>query len=93
MRLSVRAFAVAVGLIWAACLFLVGVAHLIWPGYGLAFLQFSESIYPGYMVGGFGSVIVGTLYALVDGLIGGAVLAWLYNALLGGRGPSSPAAT
>jgi len=26
-----------------------------------------------------GSVIIGTLYALLDGAIGGLVFAWLYN--------------
>jgi CBS domain-containing protein len=39
------------------------------------------SIYPGYHPGtGMGSVATGTLYALVDGAVGGAILAWLYNA-------------
>lgn len=39
-----------------------------------------SSVYPGYKtVGGFGSVTVGTLYALVDGAVGGAIFAWLYN--------------
>ena len=39
------------------------------------------SIYPGYHgPAGFGSVIVVTLYALLDGLVCGALFAWLYNA-------------
>ncbi|MBI2210777.1 MAG: hypothetical protein HYU47_09280 [Deltaproteobacteria bacterium] len=29
--------------------------------------------------GTFGSVIVATLYALIDGAIGGVLFAWLYN--------------
>ncbi len=88
MRLSVKALALSFGIIWAAAVFLVGIANLIWPSYGTTFLQFAASVYPGYEVGGFGSVIVGTLYALLDGLVAGAILAWLYNTLLG-----SPAAT
>jgi hypothetical protein len=37
-------------------------------------------MYPGYEPGpGIGSVLTGTLYGLVDGAIGGAVFAWLYN--------------
>ena len=83
MRLSVRALALSFGVLWGAAVFLVGIGHLIWPGYGTAMLELAASVYPGYSVGGFGSVIVGTLYALVDGAIAGAVLAWLYNALLG----------
>ena len=35
----------------------------------------------------FGDVIVGTMYGLVDGAVGGAVIAWLYNRLAG-RGSS-----
>jgi hypothetical protein len=67
-----------------------GVANLIWPSYGEAFLAWSASLYPGYHgPAGLGSVIVVTLYALVDGAICGAVFAWLYNKLsAGGRAPA-----
>ncbi len=35
---------------------------------------------PGYRPGtGMGSVVTGTIYALVDGVIGGAIFGWLYN--------------
>jgi len=30
-------------------------------------------------VGGFGSVVIATLWAVLDGFIGGFLLAWLYN--------------
>jgi hypothetical protein len=81
MSLSIKGLALTAAIIWGAVVFLMGIAHLIWPSYGLAFLEMVASIYPGYTVGGFGSVIVGTLYALVDGAIGGAIFAWLYNKL------------
>jgi len=84
MNLNVKAFAIACAVLWAACVLLIGLGNLIWPDYGVAFLGTVSSIYPGYEVGGFGSVIVGTLYALVDGFIGGIVLAWLYNKFAGG---------
>ncbi len=83
MKLNVKAMGLTVGLLWGACMLLVGLANLIWPGYGVAVLQMSASMYPGYEVGGFGSVIVGTLYGVVDGVICGVVLAWLYNRLAG----------
>jgi len=84
MRLDAKAVAIAFGILWGACVLFVGVANLIWPGYGLALLQLCASIYPGYHPGtGVGSVIVGTIYALVDGLIGGAIFGWLYNLLVG----------
>ncbi len=44
------------------------------------FLAFLASIYPGYhATRSIGEVLIVTLYALADGLIGGAVFAWLYN--------------
>ncbi|MFQ5690507.1 MAG: bacteriophage holin [Gemmatimonadota bacterium] len=79
MKLHVKAMALAAGILWGGGIFFVGIAALIWPGYGDALLRFADSIYPGYHPGGFGSVIVGTLYGLLDGAVGGAILAWLYN--------------
>ncbi len=84
MRLNTAAMAVAFGILWSACVLIVGVANLIWPSYGQAFLQICASIYPGYHPGvGIGSVIIGTIYALVDGTVGGAIFGWLYNLLAG----------
>jgi len=82
MRLNVVAFALTAGLIWGGAMLVVGWANLAWPGYGQAFLDVVASLYPGYHPGsGMGSVVTGTLYALVDGTIGGVVFAWLYNLL------------
>ena len=84
MRLNITAMALAVGLIWGGCILVVGAANPIWPGYGQAFLQLCASIYPGYRPGtGIGSVVTGTIYALVDGGVGGAIFAWLYNLFAG----------
>ncbi len=86
MRLDVKAFAIAAGILWGAAVFLVGVGNLMLPGYGGEFLKVIASVYPGYIaLPSFGRVIVGTLYALVDGAIAGLVFAWLYN-LLAGQG-------
>jgi 4-hydroxybenzoate polyprenyltransferase len=80
MKLNVKAVTISLALLWAASIFLVGLANLIWSGYGQAFLDCIASIYPGYKAtASFGQVIVGTLYGLLDAAIGGAVFAWLYN--------------
>ena len=80
MRFNVIAMALTVGLFSGAALLIVASANLMWPGYGRAFLDLAASVYPGYRPGsGVGSVISGTLYALVDGAIAGAVFGWLYN--------------
>lgn len=83
MKLHVTALALSAGLIWAGAILLVALANLAWPEYGRAFLDVTASLYPGYQPGsGIGSVITGTLYGLVDGTIGGAIFAWLYNLLV-----------
>lgn len=89
MRLHVQGLAVSAAILAGGTVFVVGVARLVWPDYGLGVLQLAASIYPGYEVGGFGSVIVGSLYAALDGAIGGALLAWLYNRF---SRPEAPAA-
>ncbi len=84
MKLSVKSLTITVALLWGISFFLVSVANLIWPPYGAAFLNIMSSLYPGYeSTGTFGSVIVGTLYALLDGAIGGVVFAWLDNKCAG----------
>ena len=84
MRLNTPSMAIAFAILWGACVLLVGIANMIWPSYGLALLQLCASIYPGYHPGtGMGSVVIGTIYALVDGFVGGAVFGWLYNLLVG----------
>ena len=84
MRLNTSAMAVAFGIFWGACLLLTGLANMIWPSYGQAFLQLCASIYPGYHPStGLASVVIGTIYALVDGVIGGTIFGWLYNRFVG----------
>ena len=88
-RFNIAALALATGLFWGAAILIVSAAILIvsaatllWPGYGRLFLDLTGSIYPGYRHGGgSGSVIVGTLYGLVDGAAVGAVIGWMYNTL------------
>ena len=84
MKLDIKGMAITVGLVWGAAVLLVGIANLIWPNYGQAFLELVASIYPGYTAGAsVGQLILGTLYGLVDGAVGGAVIAWLYNLFAG----------
>lgn len=82
MKLDVKATALTIGLLWGAAMFLTGTANLVWDGYGEDFLDVMASVYPGYhATASFGQVILGTLYGLLDGAAGGAVIAWLYNRL------------
>ena len=80
MKLNVKAIAFASATLWSLAVFLTGLANLIWPTYGQGFLQLVASIYPGYdATPNLLQVIVGTLYGIADGAIGGALFAWLYN--------------
>ena len=84
MKLNLKALAAALALLWAGVVLLVGVANLIWPGYGRSFLLMLASIYPGYAASGsLGDVIVGSLYALVDAAVLGFIFGWLYNWMAG----------
>ena len=83
MKLSIWPFTIALGILWGAVVLLTGIANLIWPSYGVAFLQMLASVYPGYAAAeNIGAVIVGTLYAVLDGAIFGLVLALLDNAFV-----------
>ncbi len=89
MRFNVTALAITSGLLWGAAILIVASAHSIWPSYGGAFLELASSVYSGYdPAPGIGSIIIGTLYGLVDGAIAGAIFGWLYN-FLARKFPSS----
>lgn len=84
MTLSLKGLTWALGILWGGAMLLTGLANLVFPGYAVAFLEWAASFYPGYHgPGGFGSVLVVTLYGLVDGAVGGLILAWLYNRFAG----------
>ncbi|HKV78693.1 MAG TPA: bacteriophage holin [Candidatus Sulfotelmatobacter sp.] len=80
MKVNTKALALASAVVWGFVMLAVGVTNLIVGNYGQQFLQAMSSVYPGYHdTRGIAEVIVGTLYGLCDGFIGGAVIAWLYN--------------
>lgn len=80
MKLSVKGLALAFAILWGGgVMLLVGLGNLC-CGYGQPLLDMMASVYPGYSGGGsVGQLLIGVGYGIVDGLIGGAVLAWVYN--------------
>jgi hypothetical protein len=80
MKLNIIAFAVAAGTFWTLAVLIISLANLASPTYGSAFLDLLASMYPGYRPGaGIESVVIATLYGVVDGAGSGALIAWLYN--------------
>ncbi|MGA8491763.1 MAG: hypothetical protein WB711_15155 [Terriglobales bacterium] len=80
MKLSIKGLALASGILWGLAMLGMGLANLIWSGYGQQFLQTVSSVYFGYhATRSIAEVIIGTLYGTLDGLVGGAVFVWLYN--------------
>ena len=83
MKLDIRAFALACGLLWGLALFLVTWWILAFDR-AITEPTFLGRIYRGYSITPLGSVI-GLVWGFADGLIGGAIFAWLYNRLARGR--------
>jgi hypothetical protein len=80
MKLNVGAVAAASAVLWSGSVLITGVANIVEPRYGREFLRMVASIYPGYKARPeFREVAIGTCYAAVDGAVGGALFAWLYN--------------
>ena len=77
MKLNVKAFALACGIIWG-----LGLFALTW--WIIAFDGITHEVtiighlYRGYNISPLGSVI-GLVWGFFDALVGGAILAWLYN--------------
>ena len=81
MRLNVKALACSFALMWGGgVMLLVGLGNMFFDGYGQSLLDLIASIYPGYeATGTYGQLLIGMGYGVLDGFIGGAVLAWVYN--------------
>ena len=83
MKLNIKAFALSCGVIWGLGFFLLTWWIIAFDG-ASGEPTLIGRVYRGYSISRQGSLI-GMGWALADGLIGGAIFAWLYN-LLAGRG-------
>lgn len=81
MKLNVKAFALTCGLMWGIGLFLITWWVIAFDGIS-GEPTLVGRLYRGYCLSPLGSII-GLIWAFIDGLIGGAIFAWLYNLLSG----------
>ena len=77
MKLNVKAFALTFALWWGLGLFFLTWWIMAFDGPTGEATMISR-VYRGYVISPIGSVI-GLLWGLADGAIGGAIFAWLYN--------------
>ncbi len=79
MKLNIKAFALACGLLWGLGLFFTTWWIILFEG-SSGEITLIGKLYRGYSITPAGSII-GLIWGLLDGLIGGAIFAWLYNFL------------
>ena len=83
MKFDVKALALTCGLIWGLGLFFLTWWIIAFDG-ATGEVTLIGRLYRGYTISAMGS-LVGMIWAFFDGLIGGAIFAWLYNLLATGR--------
>ena len=78
MKLQPFALGIALGVLWGAAVFFAGIAAMF--AWGVAMVTALGSFYIGYGPTFLGAII-GGIWAFVDGLVAGALIAWIYNAV------------
>jgi hypothetical protein len=80
MKLNVKAFALACGLVFGFGLFFITWWIIAFDG-ATGEVTFIGRLYRGYTISPVGSII-GLIWAFFDWMIGGAIFAWLYNLIV-----------
>jgi hypothetical protein len=70
------ALGIAIGVLWAAYVFVAGIFAMF--GWGTALVAALASLYIGYGASIIGAII-GAIWAFIDGFVAGVVVAWIYN--------------
>ena len=79
MTLNIRAFAIAFATWWGVGIFLLTWWVILLHG-ATGDPTWLGVVYPGFNISPLGSVI-GLIWGFVDGLVSGAIFAWLYNTI------------
>jgi hypothetical protein len=83
MKLSAKALAITLGLLWGGAMLILGTLNMMIPPYGADVLVVMGSVYPGiYGAGTMSEALLGAAYGAVDGALGGLLIAWLYNVVV-----------
>lgn len=80
MKLSAKALALTLGMLWGGAMLILGILNMVIPPYGADILVVMGSVYPGiYGAGTMSEAFLGAAYGVIDGALGGLLIAWLYN--------------
>lgn len=79
MKLDMKKFGLAGGVLWAVGLF-VWTIIAIFTGWGQDMLYLIGGIYPWYSIS-LGGAVIGLIWGFFDGFVGCWLFAWLYNKL------------
>ncbi len=79
MKINIKAFALTCGLFWGFGLLFITWWIILFDG-ATGDITLVGRVYRGYCIS-IGGSFIGFLWAFVDGIIGGAIFAWLYNTL------------
>lgn len=77
MKLHALRLGIAVGIVWAIGVLCLGGAAIVFD-WGTPVVQLLESVYLGFSPT-LPGLLIGVLWAFVDGFIGGFLIGWVYN--------------
>ena len=83
-KLNVKALAIGVGVSWATCMLFAGWASMF--GWGAKLVELMSSVYIGFAPTFLGGLI-GAMWGFIDGAIGGAIVAFVYNMIVSRKQP------
>jgi hypothetical protein len=83
MKLNIRAFALTCGILWGLGIFFATLWIILFDG-STGEVTILGRIYRGYSIS-MGGSLFGLLWGFIDGLICGAIFAWVYNLFVGRR--------
>lgn len=75
-KLSVKRLTLSLGIVSGGSMALIALGGM--AGYWIEMVELIQSFYPGYGAHWQG-FLLGAIYGFIDGAIGGALIAWLYN--------------
>ena len=81
MKLHAVKFGLALGIVWGISIFAMAISGA-YMGFGDQLVDIMSSLYIGYSASATGALI-GLVWGFADAFVGGFVVAWIYNKLIG----------